>query len=94
MKNFLIAVLVAPCLAGATTLDRQTSMEQRAEAFFAYTVEKAKRHDRALGAAELFHAAFYFCETGRHLDQLDILFGVAAEMQDRDPSVRDRADAC
>ena len=88
MKKFLIAVLVAPCLAGATTLDRQTSMEQRAEASFAYTVEKAKRHDRALGAAELFHAAFYFCETGRHLDQLDILFDVAAEMQDRDPSSR------
>ena len=92
MKNFLIAVLAAPCLAGAAMLDRQAVLEQRAEASFAYTVEKAKRHDRALGAAELFHAAFYFCETGRHLDQLDILFGVAAEMQDRDPSVRDRAE--
>ena len=68
MKNTVLAILVAPCLAGAAMLDRQASMEQRAEASFAYTIEKAKRHDRSLGAAELFQSAFYFCETGRHLD--------------------------
>ena len=88
MKNTVLALLAVPCLAGAATLDRQATMEQRAHASFTYTVDKAKRHDRALGAAELFQAAFYFCETGRHLDQLDLLFDVAAEMQDRNPDSR------
>ena len=88
MKNTVLAILVAPFLVGAATLDRKTAMEQRAHASFTCTVERAKHHDRALGAAELFQAAFNFCETGRHLDQLDLLFDVAAEMQDRDPSSR------
>ena len=88
MRNTILALLVAPCLAGAAMLDRQAVLEQRAQASFASTVDKAKRHDRALGAAELFQAAFYFCETGRYLDQLDLLFDVAAEMQDRDPASR------
>ena len=72
MKKTTIALAVLPCLVGAATLDRQSALEQRAQAAFTYTVEKAKRHDRALGAAELFQAAFHFCETGRHLDQLDV----------------------
>ena len=88
MKNTLLAILLVPFAAGAATLDRQAAMRQRAESSLANTVEKARRHDRALGAAELFQAAFHFCETGRHLDQLDLLFDVAAEMQDRDPSSR------
>ena len=88
MKNTLLAILLVPFAAGAATLDRQAAMRQRAESSLANTVEKARRHDRALGAAELFQAAFHFCETGRHLDQLDLLFDVAAEMQDRYPSSR------
>ncbi|MBO7683482.1 MAG: hypothetical protein J6T51_02010 [Kiritimatiellae bacterium] len=88
MKKTTIALAMLPCLVGAATLDRQSALEQRAQAAFTYTVEKARRHDRALGAAELFQAAFHFCETGRHLDQLDIIFDVAAEMQDRNPESR------
>ena len=88
MKKVIPAILIVPCIAGAAALDRQSSMEQRAHASFTCTVDKAKRHDRALSAAELFQSAFYFCETGRHLDQLDLLFDVAAEMQNRDPDSR------
>lgn len=92
MKNATSAILIASALvswaACAMSIDRHAAMEQRAHASCTYTVDKAKRHDRALGAAELFQAAFYFCETGRHLDQLDLLFDVAAEMQDCNPDSR------
>ena len=81
-------MILLPCLACAATLDRTTAMAQRADGLLANTVDKAKRHDRALGAAELFQAMFYFCETGRHLDRIDLLLDVAAEMQDRNPDSR------
>ena len=87
-QRIVLVLLITPWLAAAVQMDRRMSMEQRAQGAFNGTVEKAKRHDRALAAAELFQAAFYFCESGRHLDQLDLLFDTAAEMQDRDPSSR------
>ena len=87
MKTPLFAVLL-PCLVLAAPSPRQADLNRRAERAFVGTVQKAQRHDRSLSAAELFHAAFLFCETGTHLDQLDLLFGVAAEMQDRDPESR------
>ena len=87
-QRIVLVLLITPWLAAAVQMDRRMSMEQRAQGAFNGTFEKAKRHDRALAAAELFQAAFYFCESGRHLDQLDLLFDTAAEMQDRDPSSR------
>ena len=86
--SIVLAALIAPCIAVTVQVDRAAYMEQRAQGAFAGTVEKARRHDRALGAAELFQAAFCFCEASRHLDALDLLFDVAAEMQDRDPASR------
>ena len=87
MKKLALAI-VLPCLVIAAPSPRQADLNRRAERMFNGTVKKARTRDRALGAAELFHAAFLFCETGRHLDQLDLLFDVAAEMQDRNPDSR------
>ena len=87
MKTTAFAIIF-PCLVLAASSPRMADMNRRAQNAFNGTVKKAQRHDRALGAAELFHAAFLFCETGRHLDQLDLLFDVAAEMQDRIPDSR------
>ena len=60
----------------------------RAEKALRGTVRKAETHDRQMGVIELFFAAYCLCESGRHLDKLDVLFDVAAEMQDRDPKSR------
>ena len=87
MKKLVCAIFL-PFLAFAAPSQRQADMNFRAQSAFNGTVQKARRHDRTLGAAELFHAAFFFCETGKHLDQLDLLFDVAAEMQDRGPDSR------
>lgn len=84
----LAFVIAFPCLVLAAPTPRQADFSLRAERAFNGTVRKAQTHDRTLGAAELFHAAFLFCETGKHLDQLDLLFDVAAEMQDRNPDSR------
>ena len=87
MKKITLVMLI-PCLVLAAPSPRQADLNRRAQGAFNGTVKKAQRHDRALGAAELFHAAFFFCETGKHLDRLDLLFDVAAEMQDHDPESR------
>ena len=87
MKTFTLAI-VLPCLILAAPSPRQTDLNRRAERALKGTVKKAQLHDRALSAAELFHAAFFFCETGKYLDSLDLLFDVAAEMQDRNPDSR------
>ena len=87
MKTFTLAI-VLPCLILAAPSPRQTDLNRRAERALKGTVKKAQLHDRALSAAEIFHAAFFFCETGKYLDSLDLLFDVAAEMQDRNPDSR------
>ena len=87
MKTTALAI-VLPIAVLAAPSPRQADMNRRAQGAFNGTVQKARRLDRALGAAELFHAAFFFCESGKHLDQLDLLFDVAAEMQDRVPESR------
>ncbi|MBR1588126.1 MAG: hypothetical protein IJ658_07360, partial [Kiritimatiellae bacterium] len=87
MKTFALALAI-PCLVLAAPSPRQADMARRAQGAFNGTVRKAMARDRALGASELFHAAFVFCESGKHLDQLDLLFDVAAEMQDRNPDSR------
>ena len=87
MKTTALAI-VLPIAVLAAPSPRQADMNRRAQGAFNGTVQRARRHDRALGAAELFHAAFFFCESGKHLDQLDLLFDVAAEMQDRVPESR------
>jgi len=66
---------------GAAEAARYDAMA--AEAAFRGTVKRAETRDRQLGVRELFTAAFYFCRSGKHLDALDTIFDVAAEMQDR-----------
>ena len=87
MKALALALAI-PCILVAAPSPTQADMSRRAQGAFKGTVGKARARDRALSAAELFHATFVFCETGKHLDQLDLLFDVAAEMQDRNPDSR------
>lgn len=77
-------------LAGTTLMAAPAPIDYARLADGAYkgTVQKAVARDRQLGVRELFVAALYFCRSGRHLDALDTLFQVAAEMQDRRPESR------
>ncbi len=80
-KRFLILfVLMAGALAGVEPTIDYAAL---AEAAFRGTVKRAETRDRQLGSIELFRAALFFCRGARHLDSLDVLFDVAAEMQDR-----------
>ena len=85
--RILILSVLSACTLFATT-PSGVDFVARAEKAFRGTVRKAETHDRQMGVIELFFAAYYFCESGRHLDKLDVLFDVAAEMQDRDPKSR------
>ena len=80
-KRFVFVVLAASSIivAASPTVD----YVRMAEGAFRGTVKRAETHDRQLGVIELFRAALYFCRSARHLDSLDVLFDVAAEMQDR-----------
>lgn len=87
MKKLLLAVVLfgaAISMAAPNGVD----FNERAQKALSGTVRRAETHDRQMGVIELFYAAYYFCESGRHLDKLDVLFDVAAEMQDRDPKSR------
>ena len=87
MKKLVLAVILfgaAISMAAPNGVD----FNERAQKALSGTVRRAETHDRQMGVIELFYAAYYFCESGRHLDRLDVLFDVAAEMQDRDPKSR------
>lgn len=87
MKKLILAVI----LFGATismAVPNGVDFNERVQKALSGTVRRAETHDRQMGVIELFYAAYYFCESGRHLDKLDVLFDVAAEMQDRDPKSR------
>lgn len=87
-RGVLLFCLFALAGLGAAPKNCGVDFIQRAESAFKGTVRRAENHDRQMGVIELFYAAYYFCESGRHLDRLDVLFDVAAEMQDRDPRSR------
>ncbi|MGN0853387.1 MAG: hypothetical protein ACI4Q3_08430 [Kiritimatiellia bacterium] len=84
---FALSALPAVAAAPAPT-PRLEYFRARADASLNGTVKKAERRDRQLGASELFHAMHNLLEAGRHLEKLDVLLDLAAEMQDRVPSSR------
>ena len=83
----IVALIGAALVAGAMSVSGAPSASvdyaSLAEGAFKGTVRRAETRDRQLGVIELFRAALLFCRSGRHLDSLDVLFDVAAEMQDR-----------
>lgn len=85
--RFLILSALCACTLFAAA-PAGVNFADRAEKALKGTVRKAETRDRRLGVIELFYAAYYFCESGRHLDKLDVLFDVASEMQDRLPESR------
>ena len=83
--------IVLPLLVGAFLLggaEPTIDYARLADAGLRGTVANAEARERDLGPIALFRTALYFCRSGRHLDKLDVLFDVAAEMQDRRESSR------
>ncbi len=82
----LLGVLCGAAVSAAEPMKIDFTAQARAS--LNGTVRRAENRDRKLGVIELFYAAYDFCESGRHLDKLDLLFDIAAQMQDRDPKSR------
>ena len=85
MRFFLVAVAGTLALWGG---EAKIDFAQLAEASFRSTVKAAESHARELSSIHIFQAALHFCRAKRHLDKLDLLFDVAAQMQDRDETSR------
>ncbi|MGN0846127.1 MAG: hypothetical protein ACI4RA_01930 [Kiritimatiellia bacterium] len=88
MKKLLIAAVLSGVVVALAASPSPIDFAARARSSYAGTVRRAEVHDRQMGVIELFTAAYHFCESGLHLDKLDVLFDVAAEMQDRDSESR------
>ena len=60
----------------------------RAEGTLRGLVTQAERRDRALSSVGLFAGAYNLLRANVGLDKLDVLFDVAAELQDSNPESR------
>ena len=88
MKKIGLGLLTLASVLALWGGETKVDYAQLAEGAFRSTVRNAETHDRNLGSIRLFQTALHFCRARRHLDKLDLLFDVAAEMQDRDETSR------
>jgi len=83
----LVALLLSGVVLAASLPSRDEIVRAAAESS-ERTWRSVSRQPPHLSSRELFGAALAWCETKTHLDRLEKLFDLAAQMQDRDPQSR------